>query len=64
MAEQWTLNPLVLGSTPRSPTDQSSIVPLETRKNSKKQAEQNGSGDLPLLELANQALASAWIFPQ
>ena len=29
-----------------------SLVPRGTRKNSKKQAEKNGSGDLPLLQLA------------
>ncbi|WP_373525050.1 hypothetical protein [Nostoc sp.] len=30
-------------------------MPPGIRKNSKKPADQNGSGDLPLLELANQA---------
>ncbi|MEH2296250.1 hypothetical protein [Nostoc sp.] len=30
-------------------------MPRGTRKNSKKPAEKNGSEDLPLLELANQA---------
>ncbi len=30
-------------------------MPRGTRKNSKKQAEKNGSEDLPLLQLANQA---------